>query len=313
LRVKTKLAVLALGAAFAVVTAVITLRLRAEADQLRAEKQRLQQATARLATQAAAVRRDLAGLATGEAAQASAAAALATRLSPEHLRLVHRGLEVLRPPAVPGPPAPHAASIPLRQSKIGTMYFPLLLDRPDYARAAGVIERLEQEEAFAPFFRILGLAPDRRARFVDLLVDRAVARQDIAGLNPGVPLATENDQRRKAVREWRAQAVAEFGETTMNQFFEYDGTLFLREAVEQLAVRTSHLEPPLRDDQAAAVLDALTAALGKRVGSRFWLFPDAVLDPLRKQLTPAQFSVLLQIREERLTRAGRVLAQPRKN
>ena len=305
---KSKRAILALGVAFAAVATVATLRLRAEADQLRAEKQRLQQATARVEMQAAVARRDLAGLAAAEAAQAGAVAALAARLSPEHLRLVNRGLETLRP-AVAGP---QATSIPLRQSKAGTMYFPVLLERPDYARAAGVIERLDQERNFAPCARILGLAPERRARFLDLLVDRELARQDIAGLNPGVPLATEMDQRRKAVREWRAQAVAEFGETVVNQFFEYDGTLFLREAVEHLTVRTSHLEPPLRDDQAAAVLDALTAALGKRVGSRFWLFPDSVLDGLRKQLTPEQFGVLLQIREERLSRAGRAAENPRR-
>src|SRR6185436_5243188 len=46
---------------------------------------------------------------------------------------------------------------------------------------------------------------ERRARFVDLLVDRELARQDIAGLNPGVALATEMDQRRQAAREWRAK------------------------------------------------------------------------------------------------------------
>jgi hypothetical protein len=188
----------------------------------------------------------------------------------------------------------------LIQSKAGKIYFPELLAEPKYSQAAFTVERLQIETDYGRLFALLELAPGEQERLIQLLTEREMAKQDILGLTSDANDHDAMTHRVQAAREWSRRVKEELGSACLQAIEEFDGQVRLRAMIADLDTRFSHTETPLAPLQAEQLLRALIAALGPKIGTRYWSIPDRVIEQMRPNFSSAQIAKLEQIQEEQL-------------
>jgi hypothetical protein len=221
--------------------------------------------------------------------------------SPDQRRLIERGWHLLQSPSSKPTAVPVSGATGLLvQSKAGKIYFPGLLSDEAYSKAAAAVEGLQMQIDYGHLFAELKLTSDGRERLAQLLTERELAKQDILGLDTEAGQSEVMKHRVAVARDWRTRLKDEFGPEIVQQIGAYDGTLRLRTAVDALEIRVSHTETPLTPVQSERLYAALVAALGTKVGTRYWSVPDQVIGQMQTVLSPAQLASLKQIQEEQL-------------
>ena len=280
-------------------TSIAGLRLKEAADILRRERSSLIEQQTALNTEWQAGRERLRSI---ESEETRLRDDLGARVpSPDQRRLIERVWHLLQSPTNQPAAAPISGATGLLvQSKAGKIYFPGLLSDEAYSKAAAAVEGLQMEIDYGHLFSELKLTSDRRERLAQLLTDRELAKQDILGLDTDAGQAEVMKHRVAAARDWRTRLKDEFGPEIVQQIGAYDGTLRLRMAVDALETRVSYTETPLTPAQSERLYAALVAALGTKVGTRYWSVPDQVIGEMQTVLSPAQLASLKQIQEEQL-------------
>lgn len=279
-----------------VVTAVGSIYLRDATRMLRDEQMRLLEQQTKLKTEGHQNEAKLRAIASEETQLKTNPA-----LSSGKQRLIERAwLGLGAKASVPARGAASGGPGLSVQSKAGKIYFPELLADPEYSRAASVIERLQIETDYSRLFATLKLTAAEREKLVQLLTEREMAKQDIFGLEASAAPAEVMQHRVQAAREWKSRLKEEFGSECVQAVDAYDGTILLRFAVAALETRLRHTETPLTPAQAERLHAALVAALGAKVGSRYWSIPDGVIAQMQMELAPPQMATLKQIQEEQL-------------
>jgi len=293
-----KSVIFALGLALPLaVTSIAGLRLAEAADILRRERSSLVERQTALDTEWQAGRERLRSIESEDARLRDNFGARAP--SPDQRRLIERGWHVLQSPTNKSAAAPVSGATGLLvQSKAGKIYFPELLGDEAYSKAALVVEELQVEIAYGHLLAELKLTSDKRERLAQLLAERELATQDILGLDTETGQAEVMKHRLAAARDWRTRLKDEFGPEIVQQIGAYDGTLRLRTMVDALETRVSHTGTPLTPVQSDRLNAALVAALGTKVGTRYWSVPDQVIGQMQAVLSPAQQTSLKQIQEE---------------
>jgi hypothetical protein len=125
-----------------------------------------------------------------------------------------------------------------------------------------------------------------------------MTRQDMIELDRAADSAAIKQHQVEVIREWRSRVQAALGREVPAQIRDFDGTILLRSAVAELAVRVSYTPSPLSARQAEDVLAGLTSTVGKQVRSRYWVIPDEAIARLKSALSAEQISALTQMQEE---------------
>ena len=180
----------------------------------------------------------------------------------------------------------------------GRNYYRKLLYDPEYAQAVGVLQRQRSERRFGRLFAALNLPPEKQAKLEDILVERFMIKEDVAGLASDVDLDQRRALKTTAMRDLKGRIVDELGAEVAKKVKEYSFTYELREAVDRLETRLGYTATPLQPAQYDQVFALLIRVVGPKVTTQYWDMPDLVLTQATTVLSAPQLNLLKQIQEE---------------
>ncbi|MEO6567606.1 MAG: hypothetical protein ABIO94_02485 [Opitutaceae bacterium] len=195
--------------------------------------------------------------------------------------------------------------LPLRNPFGGSRVAELLAD-PAYAQLYRSWYRANLEREYNELLATLSVAPETKARLVELLLDRQLAIMDVIGLSganrwgPGNPptkaqRAEADRAQEAALKRFDAEIQALLGREAYAQFDKYRRADGERRQLDILAQRLSYTEQPLTPTQRQKLFPSIETDLFPSDAAT----AEKTLAEMGKALSPVQLEAVQQLRAER--------------